>query len=453
VPGAAGIQVYRADNSEGPYAYLASKPVGEGYYEDTGLPASTTYYYKVRAYNNVGESGLSDYASATTASGIPAAPIIIATDANQFSTYIDWKSVSGASGYRVYRADNSEGPYSTIGSTSYNAYYMDTGLAASTTYYYKVSAYNSVGESGLSDYASATTLSGIPAAPAGVTAEAQSSSSIRVSWKSVSGATNYVVYRAAGSEGPYANIASTGSASYTDTGLSANTAYYYKVSAGNDYGEGAQSYYATTKTSINRPAVPANVTAVALPSIGVRISWTPVPGAASYFIYSATSPNGSYTNNSNRVSTTASYQVSMSFVGGVDDMPSAYYYKVAAYNSAGQSALSDYASVTTIPPGPMVWATAGSPDTEGSLFIQYYRESWAIGYRIYRATNPNGSYELIASRDQHSSSWGSYTDKGGLYPNTTYYYKVTAYNYLGESDMSSVITGTTSSGDHWKEED
>jgi hypothetical protein len=65
--------------------------------------------------------------------------------------------VSGATGYRVYRADSSYGYYSELASTS-DTSYTDAGLSSNTSYYYKVSAYNSEGEGERSYYTSATTL-------------------------------------------------------------------------------------------------------------------------------------------------------------------------------------------------------------------------------------------------------------------------------------------------------
>ena len=90
-----------------------------------------------------------------------------------------------------------------------------------------------------------------PSAPNGVSASVQSSSSIRISWNSVSGASYYKVYRAS-AYGTYSNIGTAYTASYTNTGLSSSTTYYYKVTAVNSCGESAlsSSYdYATTNSS------------------------------------------------------------------------------------------------------------------------------------------------------------------------------------------------------------
>jgi hypothetical protein len=117
-----------------------------------------------------------------------------------------------------------------------------------------VSAYNSYGESALSYYyTTATThqsndLPNTPSAPSSVSASAQSSSSITVSWSTVSGASGYRVYRSSSSSGTYSQTGEVYTTSHTDTGLSPNTTYYYKVSAYNSGGESARSSYASATT-------------------------------------------------------------------------------------------------------------------------------------------------------------------------------------------------------------
>jgi hypothetical protein len=60
---------------------------------------------------------------------------------NNGSISLAWNVVAGADEYTIYRSDASDGTYEPIG-TSSSSSYTDTGVAASTTYYYKVSAVN-----------------------------------------------------------------------------------------------------------------------------------------------------------------------------------------------------------------------------------------------------------------------------------------------------------------------
>ncbi len=93
-------------------------------------------------------------------------------------------------------------------------------------------------------------LGSVPSAPGGVSASA-SGNTITVSWNEVTNAASYKIYRAASSSGTYSSVGTTTSTSYSDSGLSYSTAYYYKVSAVNDSGEGSKSssVSATTDSS------------------------------------------------------------------------------------------------------------------------------------------------------------------------------------------------------------
>ena len=178
-------------------------------------------------------------------SGVTARAVSSSSITISWSYGHDWYS------FGVYRSSSASGSYSYIG-MAYTTTYTDTGLSANTTYYYKVSANNSNGESPKSSHASATTNSssnsGAPGAPSGVYAQAFSSNEIYISWNWVSGAEFYYVYRSSSASGYYTFIGFADSAYFYDDGVSANTTYYYKVSAVSSYGESSQSSYASAKT-------------------------------------------------------------------------------------------------------------------------------------------------------------------------------------------------------------
>jgi fibronectin type 3 domain-containing protein len=287
---------------------------------------------------------------------------VTATAQSSNSISVSWTSVSGASGYHVYRATSSYGTYSQISSPSTTPY-IDTGLSASTTYYYKVSAYNSAGESSQSSYDSATTqssssgTSSTPGIPRNVTATAQSSSSIQISWNAPSSGgtpTWYNIWRSTSAYGTYTEIGyvSGSTTSYTDTGLNASTTYYYKVDAENNDVRSSQSSYdsATTQSSSSgtpsTPGTPRNVTATAQSSSSIQISWNaPSSGGtpAYYNIWRSTSAYGTYTEIGYVNGSTTSYTNT-----GLN-ASTTYYYKVDAANSAGsRSSQSSYDYATTL---------------------------------------------------------------------------------------------------------
>ena len=77
----------------------------------------------------------------------------------------------------------------------------------------------------------------------------QSSSTITLSWNAVSGASGYYVNRylsAGAATDDYVEYKSTSSTSYTWSGLSSDTTYYFRVSAYNSSGENYSSMVSAT---------------------------------------------------------------------------------------------------------------------------------------------------------------------------------------------------------------
>src|SRR5262249_24090762 len=183
-----------------------------------------------------------------------------------------WTATSGATSYTVQRATVSGGPYTTVGSPT-TASFADTGLTAGTTYFYVVKAVNAAGSSASSSEVSALT---VPAAPSGVVATPALDAGLNLTWTAVSGATSYTVQRATVSGGPYTTVGSPTTASFSDTGLAANTTYFYVVQAVNASGTSASSAQAS---AITVPAAPTGVAATAVSGTQVNLTSTPVSGA------------------------------------------------------------------------------------------------------------------------------------------------------------------------------
>jgi hypothetical protein len=130
-------------------------------YQDTGLAENTSYWYQVRAYNVGGDSDYTDVASNTTPfcpSEPPAAPTDLTAKARgKNKIALNWKDNSdNEGGFEIYRSTDGI-IFDSIGTVGQNTTsYVDTGLSSKTTYWYKVSAYNTHGES-YSNVAEATT--------------------------------------------------------------------------------------------------------------------------------------------------------------------------------------------------------------------------------------------------------------------------------------------------------
>jgi fibronectin type 3 domain-containing protein len=157
------------------------------------------------------------------------------------------------------------------------------------------------GISGSITHTASTTLLVNLAAPAGLTVTSVSSGQVSLSWPAVTGASSYHVKRALVSGGPYIGVACTTSTTYTDTGVTNGTTYYYVVSAGytagpNAGGESADSGQVNATPLGSPPAAPMNLTASpGNPKGSLRLNWvqSASPGVTQNNIYRRTT-TGSY---------------------------------------------------------------------------------------------------------------------------------------------------------------
>jgi hypothetical protein len=188
--------------------------------------------------------------------GIPGS--LNAVAAGETSIRLTWSGISEASGYYIYRSGSFGGSYSQVGSITLSTY-TDNGLAADTSYYYQVAAYNSAGTGTRTAMVSARTnapggLSELPPTqPDGLVISTPASSGLALSWNPVNNAAAYYVYRA--NTSTYAKIGETASTAYTDSSIPQERSYYYKVSAVNSSGGESPRSTATFGYSISHYAL------------------------------------------------------------------------------------------------------------------------------------------------------------------------------------------------------
>lgn len=165
-----------------PDAYYNGYSTGIAYEADPTNAADNA-----RSMNNTAAivAGFRSSNSISISSGtVPAAPSsLTASAASSSGVTLKWAdNSSNESGFRVERSVNGV-DYSEIatlgaGTTAYS----DGGLSALTTYYYRVRAYNSSGNSGYSNAGSVKTPDVPPVEPAGVAAANNGDGSASVSW-------------------------------------------------------------------------------------------------------------------------------------------------------------------------------------------------------------------------------------------------------------------------------
>ncbi|MEL7025331.1 MAG: fibronectin type III domain-containing protein [Pseudomonadota bacterium] len=169
-----GFRIYRSASRDGQYVEVTTTAASATSYTNTGLAPSTTYWYRISAFNATGESALTAPVSGMTS----APPITVPTtpsgltvgSATASSLTLNWTDTSdNETGFRVFRSESENGSYVEIATTlAAEANYVDRALRPSTEYWYRVSAFNSAGESTASRSANGTTLappSAVPEAP------------------------------------------------------------------------------------------------------------------------------------------------------------------------------------------------------------------------------------------------------------------------------------------------
>ena len=335
VSGATSYRVFRSESRGTGYSLLGTTTATS--YTNTGAAVGKTYYYyRVKAVNSVGTSGYSNIVSGKAKTAAPAAPSVTAGNSSTGKPQLTWKAVSGAVKYEVYRSTRQNSGYSLLGTTTSTSY-VNTGASTGTTYYYRVKAVNRDGmASGYSNIVSGKAKAAAPAAPS-VTAGNSSTGKPRLTWKAVSGAVSYRIYRSESRGTGYSLLGTTSSTSYVNTGAAAGKTYYYRVKAVNRDGM-ASGYSNIVSGKATLPAPVLNI-GLSVSSGKPMLAWDAVPGATSYRIYRSTSRGTGY---SLLATTTSTSHVNTSAAKGTT-----YYYRVKACNAAG---LSPYSNIVSARP-------------------------------------------------------------------------------------------------------
>ena len=437
VSGAAKYEVYRARSRSGEYIKY-STVTGTSYTNTSYIEDGNTYYYKVRALKSDGTAGAwSSIVSVTyraASTGTLPAPTVTGGNDAQGRPTLKWNAVTGAAKYEVYRARSLNGDYikySTVTGTSYtNTSYIENG----NTYYYKVRALDANGTAGAWSSVVSVTYKQTLSAPA-VTGGNDAQGRPTLTWKAVTGAAKYEVYRARSKDGDYIKYSTVTGTSYTNTSYIENgNTYYYKVRAlKSDGTAGAWSsivsvtYRAASTGTLSAPAVTGGNDAQGRPTL----KWNAVSGAAKYEVYRARSLNGDYIKYS---TVTGTSYTNTSYI----EDGNTYYYKVRALDANGTAgAWSSIVSVTykqTLPAP----AVTGGNDSQGRPTLKWNAVTGAAKYEVYRARSRSGEYIKYSTVTGTSYTNISYIENGN-----TYYYKVRALDANGTAGAWSSIVSVT----------
>ena len=434
-------------------------------YTHTGLSPGTTRHYRVLAINTAGRSPWSSVVSATTDVTAPGVPTGLRVTRSAVGgsdrLLLTWTrpSTDGGSaitGYLIQMSPNGVLGWTQVVANTRSAVtnYLHTGLTPGTTRYYRVAAINAQGRGAFSTPERGTTNAAPPGQPQNLRARGAGPRSITLTWQApaINGGariTGYAVQARGPHDGTWITIQrNTGSTAttFTHTGLQPATAYRYQVRAINSVGPGPWSPEASSSTHPDVPAAPFNLTARAVGTSQIDLSWSAPrnTGGAPVLGYriEASSDGGTtwriIRRNTNSTSTRYS---------DLNLQPaSTRHYRVAAINTAGTGPASNVARATTeatLPGTPRDLTAEADGTSEIDLSWRAPTDdggAQVTGYRVQVSENSGATWQDLVPNTRNTRTTYSHT---GLEPATTRHYRVSAINRIGVGRASSVESATT----------
>ncbi len=240
VADAEGYEIERSTTSGKKFKRLSEIKKGTtASYYDSKVTIGVTYYYRMRAYKKVGNTRI--YSAYTKQvkqrAQVATAKITSAKKASYNSITIQWKKVSGASGYAVYRSNSKTGKNTRIATVKAGKplKYTDKKRTCGKTYYYKVQAYRTYKKK--NHYGSVSEAVAVKTTPNQVKYSGKmtfGTTTLTLKWKKASGADGYQIYYSTKSKSDYKllkTIKNSKTLKWKKTKLNANKTYYFKIRA------------------------------------------------------------------------------------------------------------------------------------------------------------------------------------------------------------------------------
>jgi fibronectin type 3 domain-containing protein len=446
---AAGYNVYRSTSPVNGFALLNTSGLAtSASYNDSTAIGGVVYYYRVTAVDGQGSESAYALANAPGGPGAPAVPPAAPTGLSAAPAVggiaLSWTAQAGVSGFNVYVSKSANGTYTllnTSGPLSASATgYTDTTASAGATTYYAVTAVDASDDESDAAAASAA-MPAAPAAPTGLTAKG-SSAGISLTWKAVSNAAGYNVYRSGSANGSFTllNSGLVAGTSFADANAPVGVTSYYRVTAVSNLG--TASAFATASaavpTPIPAPVAPTGFTATGITGGGVSLNWNANTESdlAGYKVYRSTSAGGTFTLlNTGGLLTATSYADSTASAGAN------WYYQVVAVDTQGRTspAAPANASVATIAPAAPAGLRAAIYPNAITLSWNANTESDLAGYQVFRATSANGPFIQISPGVVQTAT--SFIDTGAAIAAPSYY-KVIAVNVHGQVSSAATVSAT-----------
>lgn len=452
-PAVAGYELFRGTNSGGPFARIGASDRPE--YTDQDLEKETTYFYRIRSFDDKGQqSPWSNIAAAKTAL-TPNPPIIHRAVSQIKAVSLVWSPSAIPSGdpaklkgYKLYRAKHADGPYQEIstilgrdlglgmdvGGTLdkiLQVSFVDRGLTDGEEYFYRLTAYNEFNlESDFSVPVKASPIRPV----GGLTAQSGLIREVSLSWDHIDSPVikGYFLYRSLTEKGGFTKLKKIDSPaakqrlSYSDRdGMTDNTTYFYQLTAFDEAGmETSPSEIVTARTR-GKPPTPQGFQGRSGLVKRIELTWQPSTetDVEGYMLYYSRTREGKYQllkKIEGRASGAFSHGSAFDRLeDGVE-----YFYIITSFNRVGVESDASTPLLARTKPRPTKPASLQSQPfkvKEAPLQWQENPEKDVVYYRIFRSEAREEGFSQIA----RVLGVTSYVDKN-LKDGTTYIYRIQA---------------------------
>ena len=414
-------EIYRSTNGAAPVKIATTSSLE---YLDTTAKSNTTYTYKVRGINSSAQGAFSGVKTVKYL----AMPV---TTAKITSTgfKVSWNKVDGASTYRIYRAQYTNGKWTAWTKISDQkasvSSFADKDVKAGGIYKYTVRALAS--GSVASAYEGTASLVYLTAPKVTI---ANAKTGVKVTWTAVAGAKEYVVYRSEKSGtswSKWATLKTTASdvKAYTDTTAASGKTYRYTVKAINGTSQG--TFVASAGLLFLAEPVVTTTNAKA----GITVKWGKIAGAQSYTIYRAqyNSSTKKWSGWSNMGSVKSTSWTDKGAKAGL-----VYKYTVRAVNGKTLSTFTAAASIVRLVETKVTIANA-----KAGVTVKWNKVASAKNYVIYRSEQVNGKWTSWKNMGTLKNTVFAWTDTSAV-SGTLYRYTVRAVNGASQSSFTASKT-------------